>query len=268
MIRMIPDDPADPSGRRCTAYDPGMHDRAATRPRGERIPTRVVTPERMDDPHLATNEHRRALTGLARLNQLSGSAALIHRAIADLLPAATDPPLRVLDVAAGAGDVAVSLWRRAVRSGQSIEITGIDRSPVAVAEAGTRAARAGAAVRSVRVDACTGPLPTGHDVVMTSLFLHHLENASAVDLLRRMKVAAGRRVVVNDLVRTRANEALVRLAAHIVSRSPVVHADGPQSVRAAFTPDEMLDLAHQAGLSGARLRTLFPCRLLLIWDAS
>jgi hypothetical protein len=34
-------------------------------------------------------------------------------------------------------------------------------------------------------------------------------------------------------------------------------------VRAAYTQEEMLEMAKQAGLSGARIKRHFPCRFLL-----
>jgi hypothetical protein len=48
-----------------------------------------------------------------------------------------------------------------------------------------------------------------------------------------------------------------------LSRSAVVHADGPQSVAAAFTPIEVLTLARRAGLHTARVSSQWPCRFLL-----
>lgn len=52
----------------------------------------------------------------------------------------------------------------------------------------------------------------------------------------------------------------------VLSRSPVVHFDGPASVRAAYTPAELRALADQAGLAGATVRPVFPCRMLLTWS--
>jgi hypothetical protein len=51
----------------------------------------------------------------------------------------------------------------------------------------------------------------------------------------------------------------------LLSRSPVVHVDGPRSVAAAFTPAEALDLAQRAGLTGATVVRRWPCRFLLTW---
>jgi hypothetical protein len=76
---------------------------------------------------------------------------------------------------------------------------------------------------------------------------------------------AGSAVAVNDLTRSRAGLVLVWAACRLLTRSPVVHFDGPVSVRAAFTPREALALAERAGLAGATVVRRRPCRFLLTW---
>ena len=219
--------------------------------------------ELMDDPGLDPAEHGRALAGLARINRFSGGAGALWPALAKLARAGR--PIRALDVATGSGDLPVALARLAKRAGLPLELAGCDISPVAVAAAQERAAAAGAAVRFFRHDVLATPLPTGFDAVFCSLFLHHLDEPEAAALLRSMGLAAGRLVLVNDLARSRRNLAMVWLACRALSRSPVVHADGPRSVRAAYTPAEALALAARAGLTGATVAGRFPCRYLLEW---
>ena len=219
--------------------------------------------ELMDDPGLDPAEHGRALAGLARINRFSGGAGALWPALAKLARAGR--PIRALDVATGSGDLPVALARLAKRAGLPLELAGCDISPVAVAAAQERAAAAGVTVRFFRHDVLATPLPTGFDAVFCSLFLHHLDEPEAAALLRSMGLAAGRLVLVNDLARSRRNLAMVWLACRALSRSPVVHADGPRSVRAAYTPAEALALAARAGLTGATVAGRFPCRYLLEW---
>jgi hypothetical protein len=87
-----------------------------------------------------------------------------------------------------------------------------------------------------------------------------------VRLLRRMADAAGHLLLISDLHRSRCNLALAYAATRLLTRSPVVHYDGPASVRAAYTADEMLDLARAAGLCGANVRRHWAARFLLHWE--
>lgn len=221
-------------------------------------------PEIMDGPDMAGPRHAAALRGLERINAWSGSARLLGPALAALARQAARP-VRVLDVATGAGDVPLRLARRARRAGLLMEIAGCDRSPSAVAHARRRAEEQGAGVRFFEWDALRGPLPTGYDAVVSSLFLHHLDEGEAVDFLRRMADAAGRLVLVNDLVRGLPGLALAYVGTRALSRSEVVHVDGVRSVRAAFTAAEAERLAQQAGLEGATVARRWPCRFLLTW---
>lgn len=225
---------------------------------------RIVEPELMDDPAIAATDHLRALRGLGRLNRISGSARIVFSALRDL--AERGEKLRVLDLATGGGDVPIALHARARAAGVPLEIAACDISPTAVEHARHRAAVAGAEVHFFLLNALRDPIPSGYDVVVCSLFLHHLIDEHARELLSRMAAAARRRVIVNDLCRGRWNLMMVQVGARLLSRSPVVHVDGPRSVRAAFTPGEMRELARRAGLRDARVSRRWPARLLLTWD--
>ena len=71
--------------------------------------------EIMDRPDLPAAQHGHALDGLGRINFFSRSAGILWRPLAQL--SRELGPLRILDVATGAGDVPVRLWRKATRAG-------------------------------------------------------------------------------------------------------------------------------------------------------
>lgn len=220
-------------------------------------------PELMDDPALDPTEHRRALSGLARINRWSGSASLLWPPVREFARH-LNRPFRLLDVATGSGDVPLALAELARRDAVSLDITGYDVSPVAIDEGRARATAAGVDATFRVADVLNDPLPEGFDVITCSLFLHHLDEADVVKLLRSM-AAVGSLVVVSDLVRSWFNLMQVWVAARLFSRSKVVHADGPLSIRGAFTVLELRRLAEQAGLTGADVHAKFPCRMLLTW---
>jgi 2-polyprenyl-3-methyl-5-hydroxy-6-metoxy-1,4-benzoquinol methylase len=220
--------------------------------------------EIMDQPSLDPLQHRAALHGLSRINLVSGSARILWPEISRIAKE-RDAPLRVLDVATGGGDVPLRLWKRASRAGLPIHFSGCDISPTALQLARERADHCGGDVEFFYADVLADGVPDGFDIVTCSLFLHHLEEADAFELLRKMGHAAKRSVLVNDLARGRFGYLLAAVGARLLTRSRVVHVDGPRSVRAAFTPKEALDLANRAGLSGATVARRWPCRFLLSW---
>jgi len=221
-------------------------------------------PELMDDPALDPAEHHRALAGLARINRWSGSAGVLWPVVEEVSRKKGGHPIKVLDVATGAGDVPLALWRRAKISNLRVEFSGCDVSQTAIDHATKQAGEERADLKFFLHDAVRDPLLERYDLIVCSLFLHHLSEPEAVSLLQHLRDAADA-VAINDLARSRMNYVLVWIAAHLLSRSPIVHFDGPASVRSAFTPAEAKALAEQAGLQGAAVATRFPCRFLLTW---
>ena len=220
-------------------------------------------PELMDEPDIDPAAHRAALAGLARINKLSFSANILWPPILALAERNPGKTIRVLDIATGSGDVPLSLWKRAKSAGISLSIEGCDISPTAVQNA-TENAR-GTDIRFFTHDVVRKPLPSGYDVVMCSLFLHHLDEADASTVMRHMRDAASELVLVNDLERSRLGYALAWIGTRLLSSSAVVRFDGPASVRSAFSPREALALAERAGLTGAKVGRRWPCRYLLSW---
>lgn len=222
---------------------------------------RDVQPEIMDQPGLDPALHRQALRALARINAWSGTARVLWPAIRRL---AEFRPCRVLDVASGGGDVAcrLALWARLC--GLPVEVEGCDVSPTAVSAATEQARHWGLPnVRFVVRDVLEDGVPGGFDVVTCTLFLHHLSQEQAQQLLRRAKQSARYLVLVDDLRRTRIGYTLAVVAGRLLTRSPVVCVDGPLSVKAAFTLAELFELARSAGMTDFTVHRHWPQRMLL-----
>jgi 2-polyprenyl-3-methyl-5-hydroxy-6-metoxy-1,4-benzoquinol methylase len=220
----------------------------------------------MDDPGLPEGDHVAALRGLARLNR----AAFAHRIAWPSIQRVAASAARdgrtavVLDAACGSADAAVALAARAQRAGLRIRWRACDISPRALEVAGRAARSAGVALETCTADAVAGTLPAGNDLVTCSLFLHHLDRDDAVRALAAMRAAAASGAVV-DLDRTAAGLALAWAASRLLTRSPVVHLDATASVRAAWTPEEALAMARDAGIERPRVDRAWPQRWLLRW---
>lgn len=231
---------------------------------------RALEPELMDDPGIAPEVHERALAGLRRINALSRSGAGVWRAMRPLLEGGTRG--HVLDVATGSGDVIAGVVRRAGREGITLEPTLCDVSGRALEGARARAARAGVErARTAQADVVREGLPfedRAFDVAMCTLFLHHLTREDAVRVLREMARVAGRGIVVGDLRRSRAGLGAAWIAGRTLTRSEVVRVDAVRSVRAAFSEDELREMAAEAGLGGACVERCPPWRMMLTWRRS
>ena len=171
----------------------------------------------------------------------------------------------MLDVACGGGDTAVGVKRLAQRAGIAATVHGCDISAVAISYAAQRATEAKVEIGFFQADVLTEPLTDRYDVIVSTLFLHHLEAGQVVRLLRVLATRADL-IVMDDLVRSVRGYLTAVLGTRLLTRSPVVHVDGPRSVRAAWTPAELLELARKAGLGGAKITRHFPQRMVLTWS--
>lgn len=220
----------------------------------------------MDDPALDAGQHLDALRALSRINALSRTAPQLAAAVRRLTPRRRPEarPLHVIDVACGGGDVTLDLARRL---GTGYRVTGIDVSPRAVARAAELAARSGVAATFEVCDVVAAACPRC-DIAVSSLFLHHLDDGPAGGVLRGMAAAASVGGVVSDLVRSPRGLALAYLATQMLTTSRVARVDGPRSVRAARTLDEVRSLLATAGLHEARIRRAWPERVVIEWAAA
>lgn len=229
--------------------------------------------ERMDAPDVDGTELEHALRDVARVNRWLGGRRALLRHLPRALPhhGALQydgaRPARVLDVGTGSGDLplAVSHWAR--RHGRDVRLVAVDR------HAGTldvAARRVGHLMPLARADALRLPFRDGSfDLALFSMTLHHMEGPDRVDSLRELgRVARGGAVLVGELHRSLPNWLGARfLAATLWRRSPVTRHDGPISVRRAFTPDELRELALTAGLHHPRVYRHPFYRLVLLAGA-
>ena len=225
---------------------------------------RRLQPELMDRPDLDPQTFVGALRGLGRVNRATGSLRILWPGI---LQAARSQksPLRILDIACGGGDVAIGLATRLRTKGIVAKVYGCDVNPLAVRHAEQEADRLNSSVSFFTLDAIEEGIPSGYDVIMTSLFLHHLERRDACAFLARAAAKADH-VLVHDLVRSRGSYLLAWIGVRGLLCNHVCRVDGPRSVEGAFTVDEAHCLANEAGLHGHSLEARFPFRWLLQWS--
>jgi 2-polyprenyl-3-methyl-5-hydroxy-6-metoxy-1,4-benzoquinol methylase len=236
---------------------------------------RHLIPEWMDAPDLDIAEHQLALAGLRRINQWSGTAKRIANEVQSMIQQGNLQRCRILDLGCGSGDIACSVAQRLAHQ-VPVSMTGWDFSETAVQHANenrNRLCRSTKDPYEIRFEQrnVLDPLPAiprsqrPFDIVYCSLFLHHFTDGQAMELLNKMASLAELGFIVDDLVRSRGGWLLAHAGCRILSRSRVVHFDGPQSVRAAFTISEIRQIAAVAGLHPISVRQCWPARFLLKW---
>lgn len=224
--------------------------------------TRVQAVEAMEQPQPPA-AMAACLADLARLNLLLGVRRLVLRLLEPFLAPGTTT-LTLADVATGGADLprAFVAWGRA--RGVTVRVLALDRHPVVAALAQDATASV-PAIAVVVGDARALPLPDGAvDVAICTSTLHHFAPDEAVTVLRELDRVGRRGFIVTDLVRAWGAYAGARVLAATVQRSPITRADGPLSVRRAYTVPEVEALCARAGLREVTLRRHPLFRLSLV----
>lgn len=232
---------------------------------GTDLSRRHRRPEIMDTPDLPPARLAQTLKGLRLVNTVTQSSRLMWP---DLLATARRHPgktVRVLDVACGGGDVLVTLARWAAKASLDVELAGCDASEEAVSHAREVAAHAGVPISFFTLKVARDPLPEGYDMIMSTLFLHHLDEDDAVAFLREGAARTRDRLLIQDILRSRLSYWFARAGTRLLLLNDICRLDGRTSVEGAFTREEARELAKMAGLADAEIVPRFPFRYLIRW---
>ena len=216
----------------------------------------------MDTESVSEADFAACLRDLAVVNTLTRArpptVAWLRRAARGLPPGAE---LSVLDVGFGEGDMLRRIHRWGVRRGLRLRLHGIDLQPSSAA-----AARA-LTPPSWGISYETGDLfdldpARRFDLVISSLFTHHLDDDQVVAFLRWMERSAVRGWFVNDLERAPIAYHGFRALSAAAGWHRFVRHDGPVSIARAFRREDWARLLGRAGLREvAEVRWRVPFRL-------
>ena len=178
-------------------------------------------------------------------------------------------PLRILDLGSGGGDTLVRIARWAAVRRLPVHLTGVDLNPQSALLARETELRrtsrkpSPASAHSASSGSLQMPSPSPRtrppDLIVSSLFFHHLEDVDIVRVLRWQHRTARLGWFVNDLVRSRRAARAFTLVARLLHSHPFVQHDGPVSFRRALRPAEWPSLLRRAQIPLDTV-TLLPTR--------
>lgn len=216
--------------------------------------------EWMDEP-CSYEDFRHCLQDLGQVNRLT----LSYRPTLNFLDRLIERrpqkrTLRILDVGCGGGDMLRQVQRWAAGRGVDVTLTGIDLNPYAARAASELAPNA------KNIEWITGDVfsyPHAVDVILSSLFTHHLEEEEIVRYLSWSEKTAESGWFVNDLYRDAAAYQLFGYLASVMRWHRFVKHDGPVSFLRSFREDDWYRILDKAGIAGpaVRLRRWRPARL-------
>ena len=228
---------------------------------------RDTTPELMDSEVVGYEELRGVLRELTQANELSLAyrpTLSFFKRLAREGRLAEDRRIVVIDAASGYGDMSRKVDAWAAKNGVNLEIIGVDMNPWA-ARAASEATTPGRPLRWVTANLFDFRPEGGADIIMSSLFTHHLPDPQLVRFIRWMEENARIGWFINDLERHPVPYYFLKFAFWATRRHRFMRYDGPVSIASAFKKEDWVRLLKEAGLreSAARLETWMPFRLCI-----
>lgn len=202
--------------------------------------------ELLDAPDVPAPEVDRSLADLRRINRWLGGRGVLLGMLEKEADRLRLDRFSLLDVGAGSGDQAAVVLARFPNA----QIVLCDLNCTHLPKAG---------LPRVAADATRLPFAdASFDFVTACLMLHHFRDADAIRLLRLFGRLARRAVLINDLERHWFPVLFIRATAPVFARSPITRHDATASVRQAFQPGELRDLAREAGFRDIEVRRHLP----------
>lgn len=171
-----------------------------------------------------------------------------------------DRPIRIVDVGSGYGDLLRRIDRWGLQHQTPLDLTGVDLNPWS-ARAASEVTAKDRPIRWVTENIFN--FDGEADVVICSLFTHHLTDDQLTAFLGWMDRSAAIGWHINDLHRHAFPFHGFNLLARLMRWHPFVQHDGPISIARAFSHEDWRTLVAAAGLApdGVDIRWQFPFRL-------
>jgi SAM-dependent methyltransferase len=221
--------------------------------------------ELMDSQDTDFATFRACLVDLAKVNRLTLAYRPTMRFFADLVASGRlprDRPVTIVDVGSGYGDMLRKIDRWGAQRGLNLNLIGVDLNQWSTWSA-TEATPADRPVRFVTANVFDFRPPGGIDIVISSLFTHHLDDASLIRFVSWMEATAATAWFVNDLHRHPMPYHVFRVTSRLLRYHHFIQHDGPVSIARAFDPYDWRLVLTAAGLApgAAQLTWRFPFRL-------
>lgn len=215
--------------------------------------------ELMDGEEIAFEEFHKCLQQLETINQLTLAYRPTLRWLDKRLN--TREPLVILDVGCGGGDMLRRIGEKFLRGNKKKAITllGVDLNPWAKKSAELN--KEFPFIHYETADIFSFQYDRPIDLIIASLFTHHLTDTQIIHFLRWINNRARQGWFINDLHRHPLPYYFIKAATRLLSRNRLIRNDAAVSVARSFTRADWHRLLHEAGIDArARIDWCFPFR--------
>ncbi|MEP6787973.1 MAG: methyltransferase domain-containing protein [Acidobacteriota bacterium] len=224
-----------------------------------RLKHRSLKPERLDTGDYTPQEYAKYHREMRFIHRVFGEIRALRRTLVADIKADGSKHVSVLDVGAGSGELLRSIGRLIPENVDFLVGAELSRD----AALSIKANSTNGEVEAVQCDAMELPFgDESFDYVFSTLFLHHLSDAAAIDLLNEMNRVARNGFFIVDLHRSAFAYYFYKALGSLFLQR-FTREDGSLSILKSFRPAELRSLANRAGLSGVTVKRSAAYRLVL-----
>lgn len=201
--------------------------------------------EIMDDFNLGGNHLRVNLDILSGINKWLGGNQVTLDGVEKLiqnLPKSEE--LVIVDLGCGNGDMLRKVSKLGKKLGYRFKLIGIDANKESIAYAKLLSLSFDN-IDFIQLNIFSKEFKElNYDIVLSTLFLHHLEDKEIIEKLNFLKNQANIGIVVNDLHRSKIAYFLFNILSFLINNK-IIRYDGLVSIRRGFKKKELEDFAHR-----------------------
>ena len=230
------------------------------------VPAQVEQPELLDLGLGSPTDVAANLAEMWRANRYLGGLGALTRHLYPRLMACAGTTITIADLGCGSAEVPQRIVSWAQRHDLNVRVVGVDTAARNLAVAHNSTATS-SGINLLQADAVRLPFQAESvDYVISSLFLHHFSAEGAAQMLRSATQVARRGLIMTDLTRGWLPLIGFKFAQPVLARNFLTRHDGALSIRRAYTPAELRELAQTAGLSNTHVYTHWAWRMTLVVD--
>jgi ubiquinone/menaquinone biosynthesis C-methylase UbiE len=227
------------------------------------VPARIDEPELLDCGYGSEEDVKASLAEITKMNRYFGGLhAFTHYLYPRLIT--NSGTVTIADLGTGSAAIPVMIARWARTHSRDVRIIGVDYSPRHL-----RCANVAGSPGISLLQADANALPFAQesvDFMISCLFLHHFSPERVIALLRAAYSCVRRGIIMTDIVRGHLPRLAYKLVQPIFARNFLTRHDGDTSIRRAYTPQELRELAERAGLANVKVYAHWPWRMILVID--
>jgi 2-polyprenyl-3-methyl-5-hydroxy-6-metoxy-1,4-benzoquinol methylase len=214
----------------------------------DKFSKRSFEQELMDKPGINMKILHQNLKELDKLNDLTFSSRLFIKALKKVLTN-EKKVLQIVDLGCGSGHILKNIAKWGRRNGYFFELIGVDKNP-RIIEYMNQHCKDYPEIIGI-VDNVTDFFTNNRkpDIVISSLFFHHLSNDELTLLFHQMKSKVKTAIFILDLQRSKVAYWVSWIITRLLNGTKLSKNDGPLSVLRAFSESEWVAMLKKAGIS-------------------